>query len=396
MIINENLLLKFILIFVKKKTMKKFLKGFAIVLASVIVLAYIFGYDYLFKGVAKTYLRGETSAAIDDGKLFDSRDIRTSTPQPWALDSLYNQQKLPSTVVDNLEKTNTASLLIIKKGKLLHEEYWNGYQQERKTNSFSMAKGITVMLLGKAIEDKKIKNINQKYADFYTNYGNLNFGKHLTLKHLATMEAGLNWDENYKNPFKPNAKAYYGNSLAKAVFLRSLKEEPGKKFEYQSGATQLLGFAVRQAVEEPLATYLSEKFWIPLGMESNAYWSTDQNGMEKTFCCIHGIARDYAKIGEMMRNNGKHNGKQILDSAFIQKMITPTKASNETYGMGIWINYDNPIKYYFFLGLQGQYIIVIPEKEMVIVKTGSYKEMTFNDKGRPDQVKFLVNELSGF
>lgn len=373
--------------------MKRFLKNTAMVLAAVVALAYVFGYDYLFKGIAKTYLRGEKSATIDDGKLFDSRSIKTLKPEAWQLDSLYNKKPLPAIIKSNLEKTNTASLLIIKKGKLLHEEYWNDYDKNSQTNSFSMAKGITVMLLGKAIEEKKIKSLNDKYSSFYKNYGNLAFDKNLTLRHLASMEAGLDWDENYLNPFKPNAKAYYGKSLSETVFLRELKEEPGQKFEYQSGATQLLGFAIRKAVDIPLAHYLSEKFWIPLGMESNAYWSIDNNGMEKNFCCIHGISRDFAKIGELMRNNGKHNGKQLLDSTFINQMTTPTKASNETYGLGLWINYDNPIRHYYFLGLHGQYIIVIPEKEMVIVKTGMYNDITFNDKGRPDQVKFLVNEI---
>ncbi len=372
----------------------KYLKLLAILVAGIIALAYVLGYDYLFKGIAKTYLRGETSADIDDGKLFDYNPIASAKPQPWKLDSLYNQQALPQKVLDNLKATNTASLLIVKNGKLVHEQYFNNYQRGSKTNSFSMAKGIVVMLLGKAIEDKKIKSIDQKFGDFYPKYKDLKFGSQLTLRDLASMEAGLDWDEEYKNPFSPNAKAYYGNSLANAVFFQELKEKPAEKFEYQSGATQLLGFAIRKAVDEPVADYLSEKFWTPLGMESNAYWSIDNNKMEKTFCCIHGIARDYAKIGELMRNNGKYNGQQLLDSAFVQKMTTPTKLSNETYGLGLWINYDNPIPHYYFLGIQGQYIIVIPNKQMVIVKTGSHKDMTYNDKGRPDQVKFLVNEIA--
>ena len=75
-----------------------------------------------------------------------------------------------------------------------------------------MAKAVTVLLLGKAIDDGKIKNENQLYSDFYENYANVEFGNKLTLEDLAKMEAGLNWKENYKNPFSPNAKAYYGKN----------------------------------------------------------------------------------------------------------------------------------------------------------------------------------------
>ena len=75
-------------------------------------------------------------------------------------------------------------------------------------------------------------------------------------------------------------------------------------------------------------------------------------------------------------------------------MKTPTKASNNTYGMGLWINEDTAIKHYYFWGLLGQYIIVIPEKNMVIVRTGSYENQPKDKKGRPEQVAFLVNETS--
>ena len=206
------------------------------------------------------------------------------------------------------------------------------------------------------------------------------------------MEAGLNWNENYKNPFAPNARAYYGNSLEQAIHSQGFKEAPGKRFEYQSGSTQLLGFAVQKAVDVSMAQYLSEKLWKPLGMEQDAEWTTDNSGMEKTFCCIHASPRDFAKLGQMMLNDGKMNGVQVLNREFLHEMITPTATSDGIYGLGIWINNDNPVKHYFMLGLQGQYVIVVPEHNMVIVRTGSYNDQPKNDRGRPDQVKYIVNE----
>ncbi|EJL75665.1 serine hydrolase domain-containing protein [Chryseobacterium populi] len=360
--------------------------------AATVALSYLFRYDYLFSGIAKTYLKGKSSANIDDGKYFPSNIIATESPKLWEEDPEYNKKELPKIIVDDLKQSDTASLVVIKNGKLLHEQYWNGYNRLSKTNSFSMAKAVTVMLLGKALEEGKIKNIDQKFYEFYDEFKEKEFGKEVTLKNLAQMEAGLNWDENYKNPFLPNAKAYYGRNLAKATFSRNFKEEPGTKFEYQSGSTQLLGFAVRKALNQSLASYLSEKFWIPLGMEQNAEWSVDDSGMEKTYCCIHSNARDFAKLGQLFLDNGRVNDVQILNSDFIEQMRSPTEKSKDIYGMGFWINNDNPIRHYYFLGLQGQYIIMIPERHMVIVKTGSYNNLPKNDRGRPDQVKFLVNE----
>ncbi|AYZ37640.1 class C beta-lactamase-related serine hydrolase [Chryseobacterium indologenes] len=358
------------------------------------VAAYFLGYDYLFSGISKTYLKGKSGAYIDDGDLFPSNPIATEEPRLWEEDPDYNKKELPKTLVDQLKNARTASFVVIRNGKILHEQYWDGYNQLSQTNSFSMAKAVTVMLLGKALEEGKIKNIDAKFSDFYPDFKNKPFGNEVSLKNLAQMESGLDWDENYNNPFLPNAKAYYGKSLVKAVFSRKFKEQPGTKFEYQSGSTQLLGFALRKALAQPLARYLSEKFWIPLGMEQNAKWSTDDYGMEKTYCCIHSNARDFAKLGQLFLDNGKVGEDQILDADFIEQMRTPTEKSEKIYGMGLWINHDNPIKHYYFLGLQGQYIIMVPEHNMVIVRTGSYANSPKNDRGRPDLVRLLVNETT--
>ena len=356
------------------------------------VLFYLLGYSYIFNGISKTYLKGKMSAHIDDGKFFSYNLIAAGNPVPWEKHPEYNKIPLPKNIVDDLIHSNTASFLVVKNGKIIHEQYWNGYNALSKTNSFSMAKAVTVMLLGKAIEEGKINSIDNKFSDYFDEFRNKEFTESLTLRNLAQMESGLNWEENYKNPFLPNAKAYYGRSLVKATFSRKFKQHPGEKFEYQSGSTQLLGFAVRKAVSQTLASYLSEKIWTPLGMEQNAEWSTDESGMEKTYCCIHATTRDFAKLGQLFLNDGKAGDQQILNSDFINQMRIPTKKSEEIYGMGFWINYDNPIKHYYFLGLQGQYIIMVPEHNMVIVKTGSYNNLPKNDRGRPDQVKFLVNE----
>lgn len=374
--------------------MKNFLKYFAVFLAGIVALSYTFGYDYLWSGISKTYLRGETSATIDDGKLFSSHTILAGKPKPWIKDSLYNKQKLPQKLSEQLQKTNTAAFIVIKDGKLLHEEYWDSYSAKSKTNSFSMAKTVTALLLGAAIDDGKIKNEDQLLSDFYPSYANVEFGKNLTLKNLATMEAGLNWNEDYHNPFAPNAKAYYGNNLGKAVLLKGFKEMPGKKFEYQSGATQLLGFAIRKAVNQPLASYASSKLWTPLGMGQNADWTTDDYGMEKAFCCIQSDAKDYAKLGQLLLNDGKVDSVQIISKNYLDRMRTPTKESNYTYGYSIWINRDFKYPYYYFRGILGQYIIIVPEKKLVIVRTGNDENIQKTQKGHPKLVELAIEQIS--
>lgn len=375
------------------KVFKKIIKYLAIVIAFLIALTYALGYDYLFKGIAKTYLRGEASATIDDGELFPQNIILAEKPEAWILDSLYNKKKLPANLVSELKESQTVSFLVIKNGKLLHEEYWDGYNKNSVTNSFSMAKTVTSLLLGAAIDDGRIKSENQFFSDFYPEFSPTEYGKFLTLKNLITMESGLDWDEKYHNPFSPNAKAYYGNHLFDAVMNQKIVKMPGKSYVYQSGNTQLLGFAIKKAVNMPLASFASKKLWNPLGMEQNAYWSTDENKMEKSFCCIHSNSRDFAKLGQLILEEGKVDSLQIIPQDYIKKMITPTKESNYSYGYGIWINPNFEYPYYYFRGILGQYIVIVPNEKLVLVRTGNNESIEVTKDNHPVLINKMIKSI---
>jgi CubicO group peptidase (beta-lactamase class C family) len=97
-------------------------------------------------------------------------------------------------------------------------------------------------------------------------------------------------------------------------------------------------------------------------------------------------------LGQLLLQKGNWNGKQLLDSTYIQKMITPTQLSGGIYGLGIWVNNDAKYKYYQFWGFTSQLIIIIPEKNMVIVRTGKFKNEAKDEKGRSAQAAFLVEQ----
>lgn len=372
--------------------LKKPLNIFLLIVATIILAVYISGYNYLFKGVRLTYLKGETSSTIADGAYFPSHLISKGNPRPWTADIHYNKKPLSAELQRHLQETESVSFLVIRHGKLIQEHYWDGYKKNTSSNVFSMSKTVTALLLGKAIDDGRIANIDVKFADLYPEFAEKEFGKNLSMRNLATMEAGLDWKENYKDPFGPNAAAYYGSSLANVVFQKSIKQNPGEKFEYQSGATQLLGFAIGRAVGMPLATYASAKLWKPLGMEQNAEWSTDDLGIEKAFCCIQSNARDFAKLGSLLLNKGKFDNIPLIDEKFIEQMITPTDLSNGIYGLGVWTNYDAKIQHYYLRGLYGQYVIVVPQYDLIIVRLGNLEGTDKDSKGRPAEVEFYINQ----
>lgn len=374
------------------KRIKKFWTAFGagIVGATGLLLATRNG--FLIKAVAKNLTNKPFTPSIDDAPQFDFNTVPNGTPAPWEIDEHYNKAVLPKAVTDNLEETKASALLVIKNGKIVHEQYWNDHNASSLMNSFSMAKGILGMLVGAAIDEGKIKSEDQLFSNFYPEYAEDEFGKYLTLKHLMQMQAALDWEEEYHHPFAPNSRQYFVEDLEKQVFERKLKEMPGVKYEYQSAAPQLLGFALRKAVGKSLASYLSEKLWIPLGMNSSAKWTVDSKGMEKAFCCIHGTARDFARIGFMLLHDGKFNDKQVVSEAYIKKMKEPS-TPNDAFGYTVWVNKDCTVHHNFLYGFLGQFVVAIPEKQLVIVKTGHDNNLPVDDKLRPLQVNFLTEEL---
>ena len=356
------------------KFLKKFFKWFAIILVSIIILMYIFDVDYLLRAVRTIYFRGYTTAFLEDYTHFPNREIKNGVAQPWNIAKDYNQ--VPST--ETLDKTHqelqTVAFLIIKNDSIVHESYFDGYTKDSKSNSFSMAKSVVTMALGKAIMEGKIKSLNQKVADFFPELKGA-FAKEVTVGDLSSMASGLSWDEKYYSPFSIVTRAYFDDDLKKVILGLEINEKPGQSFKYLSGATQLLAMCIEKATGEYLSDYVSKNFWQPLGAENNALWQLDHepDGIEKAYCCIASNARDFARLGKLYLNNGNWKGKQILDSTFVQKCITPRFPESPQYGYGFWMHSINNKKLFYLRGHLGQFVIVIPEDNLIIVRLGHIK-----------------------
>ncbi|KMQ68944.1 hypothetical protein ACM39_06590 [Chryseobacterium sp. FH2] len=372
--------------------MKKVLSVFIAGTSAIAALIYFSGYGYIFKAVAINLKKGPITPSSDDEERFPSHTVPTLHPKSWEKDTCYNRTAISERLAKDLEKTRASSLIVIHDNKLVHEQYWKDHHAASLMNSFSMAKGILAILVGCAIDDGYLQSEDQLISSVFPCYKNSRYGKFLTFRHLMTMQAGMDWKEEYHHPFAENSKQYFIDDLSKQAFDIKIKEMPGEKYKYQSIAAQLLGLALRKATGKKLAVYLSEKLWNPMGMEFPAKWSIDKKGMEKAFCCIHATPRDFAKIGQLIMQKGNWNGKQLISKDYCKKLLTPTKA-NDAFCFTLWANDENEIKYRFFYGFLGQFIIIIPEKKMVIVKTGFYNRLDVDKKQRPLQVKLLVEEF---
>lgn len=354
------------------KFLKKLFKWTAYLIGSIIILLYIFDYDYILRGVKVVYFTGHNTAFIDDHPYFENDIIeKGNTPSPWPIHEDYNAINETKKLTSVNKDWGTIAYVIIKNDSIWFEKYYDGFNENSKTNSFSMAKSITTSLLGKAIMDGYIEDLNQPVSDFYPEY---DYAK-TTVGDLASMASGLDWIELYTNPFCITARANYDNDLAETILNQKVVKTPGVEFEYLSGSTALLGMVIQKATDKPLAKYLSKSFWKPLGTTNDALWQLDdkEHRLAKAFTSISSNAKDFARFGKLYKDHGKWGGKQLLDSAFVTKSITPRFAESPEYGYGWWLK-DIGNKHFFMMrGHLGQYVFVEPNDNIIIVRLGHRK-----------------------
>jgi len=369
------------------KFLKSLLKILLVLIALLVILAYVFDMDYLFKAVRTIYIKGHTTAFLEDYKAFDNDTIKASdTKIIWPLHKEYNQVAPTEKLLKAHKDYGTVAYLIIKNDSIFHESYYDGYDQDSRSNSFSMAKSFISGLLGKAIMEGHIKSLDQPLGDFFPKYKDVK----TTVGDLSSMSSGLDWDEAYYSPLSVTTKSYFYDDLAKMMLELDIVEEPGKEYKYLSGSTQLLAMVIEKATGKKIADYFSESFWKPLGAENDALWQLDskEKGLVKAYCCFASNAKDFARFGKLYKDYGKFNGKQLLDSAFVVKSTT-RRFSESPYGYGFWIK-DFQGKHSFAMrGHLGQYVIVVPEDNVIVVRLGHSKGPVAKGEEYPES--FWIN-----
>ncbi|WP_053976450.1 serine hydrolase domain-containing protein [Mangrovimonas xylaniphaga] len=356
------------------KFLKNLIKWTAVLCGILIIALYATDTDYLIKAFRTIYLNGHTTAYLNDYKEFDNKVIDQGLPQPWPNHKDYNTAKATELLSTIHKENGSVAYVIIKNDSIWFEDYFDGFNSKSQSNSFSMAKSYVSAMLGKAIMDGYIKSLDQPVCDFVPEFCD-GLAAKMTVGDLSSMASGTNWDEAYYSPFSITTRAYFDDNLEKVITGLKVVDEPGKAYKYASGDTQLLAMVIERATNKKLYDYLTESFWQPLGCENQALWQVDSedHNLVKAYCCIASNAKDFARMGKLYKDHGKWNGQQVLDSAFIAKSITPRFAASPEYGYGWWLK-DVGDKHFFMMrGHLGQYVIVEPNDNIIIVRLGHSK-----------------------
>lgn len=275
------------------------------------------------------------------------------------------------------------SVLLVKNGRLVLEEYFYGYNRDRLHALHSVSKSITSILVGIAIDQKMIPNVNKKVYEFFPNYNDTQWVDQqydITLEHVLTMSAGIDWDEHSK-PLTSSrndivALVYHSDNWIKYVLNKELVEIPGEQFNYSGGLNILLGGIIKESSGQYPDKFAERYLFNPLGI-FDYYWHRHPDGTINTQGGLALRPRDMAKIGYVMLRGGIWKGEQIVSQQWIKESTESHVSGRYGYGYGYqwWsgatvIN-EESVRTFFAWGRGGQFIFVFPTLDLIAVITSS-------------------------
>lgn len=288
-----------------------------------------------------------------------------------------------------LKKFCTTGLLVLKDDTIVFERHLQGHDASDRLLSASVSKTILSLLIGIAIEEKKLA-LGDKVRTILPDFKDSAFAD-ATVEDLLRMSSGAALVEGYDvGRFSDNLAI---NPLVEPFrdareFLRGKKElagKPGTIFAYNGAQTAVLGLMLAERVGGSLTPYLEQKLWVPMGAESKAHWLQNRLGQEGAQGFFVATLRDYARLGYLVMNQGRINGKQVVPASWIASMVElrrdkPQPVAVPYYGLHIWIPQAAGGRS-FFWGTNGQNIFVDPIARVVIVHTGNSPKAEFHGNG---------------
>lgn len=263
------------------------------------------------------------------------------------------------------------SLLVIRNGYLVWEQYYHGMSKDGYSDVMSVSKSVLSLLIGQALDSGTIENLDRKLADYFPEYfsSSTDARKRLiTLRHMLTMTAGFQWDEVATGNNWVASKDWY-----KFVIDLPMATNPGDVFDYNTGLSHLLAGVLSRASGQSALVYGSQNLFWPLGI-GDFRWDTDPRGNYVGGFHMYFTSRDLAKFGYLALRNGFWDGRQLVSRSWIEDStaVHVSYASDTTigdYGYHWWVRPQWGYPVYMASGYGGQYIFVVPGLDLIMVST---------------------------
>lgn len=321
--------------------------------------------------------------------------VETNLPFPYGNlepnDSIFpevNYEKLNLAVADAFDKKGkkikrTRALLVIYKDKIIAEKYEDGFSKKTKFLGWSMTKSITATFFGILQHQGKI-DINKPAP--VKEWANDERSK-ITLHNLIQMNSGLEWEEDYGKISDVTKMLFLADDMAKIQLEKPAAFEPNTHWNYSSGTTNLLSGILRRQFKthQDYLDFCYSSLIDKIGMHSMLI-EPDMAGNFVGSSYGWATTRDWAKFGLLYLHEGNWNGEQLFDKSWAKYVATPTPTSDGDYGGHFWLNAggkypDVPKDMYYCGGFQGQKVIIIPSKDLVIVRFGLTEDEDFDFNG---------------
>jgi len=269
---------------------------------------------------------------------------------------------------------HTQGVVIVRGGALVAEWYADGSGPESWATSWSVAKSFTSVLIGIAIDEGLIPGVDVSMADYIPEWRGTDT-EAITLRDVLTMSSGLGWTEDYTDLGSDVAHlAARVSEPIPFVVGHSLTAQPRTFFNYSSGDTMLLSAVIEAATGMSAAEFAEERLFGPLGFRRAEWWS-DIAGHSLTYCCLDSTSRDFARFGLLLLRRGRWSDRQVVSESWVEDSITPSRAY-VGYGYQWWLlgrdTPSLPADTYAAIGVDGQYVYVIPSLDLVVVRSGRY------------------------
>jgi CubicO group peptidase (beta-lactamase class C family) len=285
-------------------------------------------------------------------------------------------------------------LLVVSRGELIAEGYFRGHEPSRRNDVKSVTKSVLSLLVGIAIDQGHIRGVDQPLADFFPDYmadGADPRKRAITIRDLLTMQSGLRWREHlpwFGLDWDP-ARMYRSRDPVRYVLAKPMEHEPGQRFQYSTGASQLVAAVLWKATGRTPREYAAEHLLGPLGID-HVEWSAGRDGVHHGGVGLRLTPREMAKIGQLVLQRGNWGGRQLVSEAWIEE---------STRGHAIFGYLDGPYGYHWWVrphgftaqGARGQYIYIVPDADLVVVVVAAAESPRFIDLFSVDDL--VVNRL---
>ena len=311
---------------------------------------------------------------------------------PQALPESFEFKGKTVSVKEFLERTTTTALVVLKDETITHESYYLDTKAEDKRISWSVAKSFLSAMVGVAVEQGKIKSLNDLVTDYAPSLKGSGYDG-VTVKNILQMSSGVKFNEDYKDFFsdinRMGRLLALGGSFDEFAASLVAEREQGIYLHYVSIDTHVLGMVLRGATGESIVDYFTEHLWNKIHPEADTYFVTDELGEPMVLGGLNMRAIDYLKFGKLYRDNGRWNGEQIIPESWVKASVTPDaphlmpgKRDNSDidlgYGYQWWLPVDADQEF-MALGIYDQFIYVDKKSNIVIVKNSANIDFTDNN-----------------